>query len=1188
MRARKRTVAGLATLIGVVFGGTAALPVGDAAEPSRPAAGADPAQNLKLVGEATELRTEKSRTFKTADGRLLQQLYTSPVNFRDNGRWRPIDNTLEPGAEGSIRNRANRYSATLPSTLAKPIRVTEGSDAVSFKLRGASGTRRTSEATATYEDALPQVDVRYDLLPHALKETVILTGPEAQREFRFDVASGLRGRETASGGVEFVDSAGDVQFTVPAPVAWDAANDAPVDEVAALRYDAENETLTLRVSDRYLDDPARKFPVSVDPMLAVASPAKDCKISAAASEQSMSFCAYDTLRVGWVEGHNNHSLLHFDAANQIPRNVTVLESWVSTYKRYQSDVSWGHQYTMNSVTRPWADGQTTWLKANSTTNWATPGGDFSSTPLMRREIGGGGPAAWMYWAIPDLAQRWADRTEADNGVIIRPDTTTPTSGVVFSSGNDVDPAKRPKLNVLYEPAVGLEGPFNHVFETVGDIRAGVNVASGDLNIREKDAGVTTSAPAVSLERFYNNADQHWGRLGKGWQIGISQLRAAGNGDVSVEMPTGTWARFPQRSDGTFDAANRLLEPASISLVGAEYRLELPDRGERWVFNLDGRMLRREQIGTTAKVSYTYNADGSLQKITDTNLGNTYFSYNTDGNLTSAALPDGRVVSYVVTGEKMRSRTLGTATSNYTYDATGNLTRVSAPAGTIKFVYDTQKRVTSMTRVTNATADTGPTTTFAYYDRASLGTCPPESAGRTVETMPDAKTVQYCYDARLAILDILEASTSTGESPALQDLVVSEYAEHYGVTPAVAKTAVETSDKSLGLGQAIGTTSADVGYAGVWFDNGQQRVKVGLVSGTDPAPVQQLLADRGLTGSSDIVQVQWTQRELELERDRLMTVLSDLDQARLLSASVRESANDVLLETGSAMTSTDRARVASAAASSPRKATVVAVAQSHFAVNDFACNRRQCDAPLRGGMALYLNGGDFIRCTTAFSARKNGVPVMLTAGHCRPSFDDADGEVDVKDGDGDHHTIGVFDTTPYINTQGDFGYIPITQGSGREYASPAPWVLVEETKTQGDYQRDGGRTRYTPRYRIKGVAPHVVGAPVCISGALSGTKCGLVNKTKIRQENQTFRIAEVQIYNCRENDNSEKGEKLKMGGGDSGAPSYKYRLAHGILQGGRDSTPSDKTDQKNKSCFVYISGAGEAQTVLGLTIERTSN
>ena len=504
----------------------------------------------------------------------------------------------------------------------------------------------------------------------------------------------------------------------------------------------------------------------------------------------------------------------------------------------------------------------------------------------------------------------------------------------------------------------------------------------------------------------------------------------------------------------------------------------------------------------------------------------------------------------------------------------------------------------MTRVTDPVADSGPTTQFAYYDRSQLGSCPAESAGRTIETRPDQTLVSYCFDARLEVSEVVSTAE---ESPELEELAVAGYAQKHSVSPDTARAALRIQDRASGLPEEITAGSANAGYGGVWFDHAQRTVKVGLTPGTDATPVQQSFTARGLTGSSGVVQVASTQRQLEDARERLMSALSDLAQANLLSASFRSSQNDVLLETATAMTSAQRQRVTAAAAAETVKVTVVASDEPTFATLDLACDRRACDPPMRGGIALWRTSPIRSDCTSGFMARTRTTaesPRVVTAGHCVQAWLATGSSIIGLAQPGERppplNTLGapVANPAPVVGNAGDFGLITV-EPTSRFYNGGllSPWVYVSRNDRQGDPEADSGRTTRNPKYRIRahrdnqftGSARNVEGATVCATGAVSGTHCGEITKRGLRRGGKDVRRAELEVFNCNYDAAKLNNSAEEFQPGDSGGPVFKRATAYGIISAVIDLGKDSNGNQKYNGCRMYFAGAKEAESALNVDI-----
>ena len=1142
----------------------------------------------QIVRELPELRTRSTRTYLTSAGTNVTRLWTGSVNYRDGGTWREIDNELERDANGLVRNRANRYALTLPADLAaQAVRLSADDASLAFRLQAAHGTPELAGAAATYRNALPDIDVRYDAQADGVKETLSLRSPEAAREFRFDLSfsDNLTVERAADGGLELKDEDGDIRFAIPAPVAWDAVTeDAPSTEVVEMTYVPRTQEVVLRASDAYVDDPDREFPISIDPWVTLPTDGRDCTLSARSDEQGTSFCSSTSLHMGTVASPDNHdhtAVVDFDAAERLPEHITILESFATMYVKTETGTAW-HEFAAHALARPFVVNEVSWLRASAATAWQRPGGDFNPTPAHLKWMGGGGANKKTFWPMPDQVQRWADGTEADWGLIFRPTAPNPPYGAAFGSTEETDPTRRPYLDVGYEPIQGNDGPFSFVYEPTSTSEPAVNVASGRLLVRDDDATVSTAGPGLAITRYYNSADPYCcSTLGMQWRLGAAaRIQRPGNGDVSVQFPSGTWARFPRNPDGTTYGPDRSVD-ATLVKTATGFTVERGD-GERFLFDSNNRLVRREQTGVTGAVTYAYDAAGKLTTITDAEQRLTRLGYNTAGKLSTVTLPDGRVITYAYTsGGMLQSRTFAGATTSYEYESGGKLKRVKTPTGNIKASYDAKGRVISFTRVTNPTTDTGLTTQFAYHDKTSLGACPAESAGRTVETSEDG-VITYCWDERLEVIETTYPGT---ESPVVEEMVADGYADRHSVSIETAKVALDTQGRATGLGEVVSEGATEAGYGGVWFDHGDRHMKVGLTPATDATPVQNELAARGLTNRSDIVRVPHTQGKLIIERDRILNQVLDLVTREVVAGGFRANHNDVLIEVAASITAAERSRVNAAVAGATVPVTVRQSTEQSFNVEEYSCGGRSCDPPMRGGVGMRLtNPFNSIFCTTGFigrliAAAPNNTPHVLTAGHCNRRLSLADEPARVpRGGDNDldqdrpWNLLGFLRPGWYETESGDFGLIGINENS--PYRSRlVPWIRVTGNDKQGP-KESRYRTRSDPSYRIHTTSGNQAGTSICITGWRSGTKCGEIDDVGFKRDDKKIYFARGRLYRC--DDDFPHNDALRKG--DSGGPVFIRGSARGIFAGGPDGP-----DDVDATCEFYYSGAREAECQLNFDI-----
>jgi len=335
--------------------------------------------------EVVSARTRTSRTYRANNG--LQQTIFSPgsVNYPDaQGKLQPIDGTLVTSATGgyAYQNRANGYTLLLPGDLsANPVKVQAGNVGVSFSLVGAAGAESVCHETATYANALPGVIVAYAADNDVVKETLTLTDKNAPHVFVYHIqtSGGLTARTTATNGVAFVDGGGTVQLAFAPPFMDDATGKLAGHSTALtalLTPVAGGVTLTYTADLAWLTDPARQYPVTIDPSVIphTTNTSLACLIDSGAPVAD--YCPYATLYVGSYNGHTYRSLLNFPGvAGTLPTGGIVQNAELGVFVGGGSGGSiivdahgLSHRFTSGL----------TWNTYDGTNAWTAAGGDYAT------------------------------------------------------------------------------------------------------------------------------------------------------------------------------------------------------------------------------------------------------------------------------------------------------------------------------------------------------------------------------------------------------------------------------------------------------------------------------------------------------------------------------------------------------------------------------------------------------------------------------------------------------------------------------------------------------------------------------------------------------------------------------------------------------------------------------------------
>lgn len=261
-----------------------------------------PAQHLGSLADLDEqsaatveagdviVRTEYSNVYEGVDGPDVVEVGAVPLNARDEtGMWVEVSTDLESDGSGGWSSETHPLDPTFAENVSDEgaLTIERGGYHVSTTLEGAASAdgelqttpRQTPDPDGVlYEDVFDNIDVLYTVAPNGVKEELILDSAPSVGEntwtWRIDT-DGLELAIDEFGDIDFVDPSGVVTSHIPKPIMWDSSGvegeSAPAErEVGAAINEVDGEwLLTLTADAAWLNDPAREYPVTVDPTILV-------------------------------------------------------------------------------------------------------------------------------------------------------------------------------------------------------------------------------------------------------------------------------------------------------------------------------------------------------------------------------------------------------------------------------------------------------------------------------------------------------------------------------------------------------------------------------------------------------------------------------------------------------------------------------------------------------------------------------------------------------------------------------------------------------------------------------------------------------------------------------------------------------------------------------------------------------
>jgi RHS repeat-associated protein len=718
------------------------------------------------------LRGQTWNTTPAGDGTYQTVLYADSVNYQgDDGTWQPIDDTLvaatAPGA--AYQNRANRYTLDLPSDISTPVQVSLGKQWVSMALAGAKGGATVSGAAATYAEALPGVTVRYTAESDQVKEALTLASPASPATFAYTIQTspGLTAAMTSADAVQVSDGSGNVAFTLDAPFMIDAAGAVSGAVAMSLGQGPGPLTLTLAADPKWLTDPARVWPVTIDPTVSV-GPSQDCYIIQASPNTGV--CSLSSLNVSnYPSGSLTRSLLQFDVASALPV-PQVFGADLALDLTTETNTT-AMPVTAYGLTQTWT-GAVSWNKRDGIQAWTTPGGTYTTANSYTNSAVGGS-TGWYHWYPTQLVQSWVNGSLANDGLLLTMSGSSPTNTFQFASSEYSDSTLRPSLTVSWAPDLGEQGYYTLVGRQLTDrMDLHVNVANGNLVLHESDLHVKGTGLDLSVDRYYNSASSALSDFGNRWVMGTGRdvgLTVLQSGSVIYAGPSGYQILFTKNPDGTFTSPTGI--DATFTKPGSTYTLTFQKTGEKYNFS-SGGFLTSDVDKSGNRITFTYNANNTLASIKDTQGRLTTFAYNASNLITGMTDPSGRAFGYGYEGSSNLTSYTDPAGGVTAFAYTGgSLTQITDPQGNqTRIAYDSTGRASTITYVTNPGSGAGYTTTFSYPTPA-----------QTLVTDSNGHATEYDFDAQGRVTKIVDPLGNSRTYSYTSDSLVSQSNSGVGTT-----------------------------------------------------------------------------------------------------------------------------------------------------------------------------------------------------------------------------------------------------------------------------------------------------------------------------------------------------------------------------------------------------------------------
>lgn len=435
----RRFLSGL--VAGVFLFSTASANVGaafaatpDVATTGSASAGAVPAASQAasptVVREIEESRTPVSNTYLLSDGTYRQEIYEKPVNYKPSGETtlQPIDTSLVPSAAfGVSQTKASGFPETFASgdETATPVSVAGDGWRVGMRMVGGNlDDPLALGQSANYPFAAPATQLTYTAKSDGFEDTLTLSDPSAPDTFVFYMAlDNLSIFQNPSGGWALRDGKnGQIVGNLGEYRVFDSSGTDPLAPGAQcpsatmdVRAVPGGAYITYHVPREWLDDPARAYPVKVDPTLYFYYPNAGSNDTFIAKGNPYNYYGSSTdMYVGdWsTKGNYCRSMLWYSMGS-IPQGVTVTGATLSLYccssnAGGSTTVNVGRLKNGFAWTSTWA--QIMGSASNSDINIMAQPWTYKSQAA--------GNNVWWTFDVKSLVQSWFDGSATNYGFAV--------------------------------------------------------------------------------------------------------------------------------------------------------------------------------------------------------------------------------------------------------------------------------------------------------------------------------------------------------------------------------------------------------------------------------------------------------------------------------------------------------------------------------------------------------------------------------------------------------------------------------------------------------------------------------------------------------------------------------------------------------------------------------------------------
>ena len=260
-----------------------------------------------VTEELTAKRSKFVKQFALSDGSFTATIYSMPIHYKKNGRWKEINTTLVKSGKTKYKTKATDLSIKVSKKVNKKsvVSLKRGKTSLSIALKGKklkqskakiSNPKKTTytdvlnQNKVTYKKVLKNTNVSYDIFPEKVQEIVTVSKKQKNKSFSFKLNTKLKVKVKGKK-VYFKTKKGKTKFTRMSTKITDA-NGVSTTNVK-LFYNKKTKTLKVTPNKKWWNSKKRKFPVEIRTTYLTDKHRRDVKVGAAYAGAPNSNFGYD-------------------------------------------------------------------------------------------------------------------------------------------------------------------------------------------------------------------------------------------------------------------------------------------------------------------------------------------------------------------------------------------------------------------------------------------------------------------------------------------------------------------------------------------------------------------------------------------------------------------------------------------------------------------------------------------------------------------------------------------------------------------------------------------------------------------------------------------------------------------------------------------------------------------------------